>query len=84
MSNLAPLRTVKQVAEILQIRQHGVLTLIRTGDLPAVDISLTPGGKPRWRITDDDLQKFLRRRTRKLDPPRKRRRRRETAVTQYF
>jgi len=84
VSDLAPLRTVKQVAELLRIRQHGVLTLIRSGELPAADVSLHAGGKPRWRISADDLEAFVARRTRRPEPPRRRRRRANSAVTKYF
>ena len=84
ISPARPLLAVKQVAELLGIRQHGVLTLIRSGELPAIDVSLHPGGRPRWRISADDLETFLARRTRRPDPPRKRRRRASTAVTEYF
>lgn len=80
----ASLRTVKQIAELLRIRQHGVLALIHSGDLRAVDVSLRPGGRPRWRIAQGDLDDFLQRRTRQPDPPRRRRRKRDTTVTQYF
>jgi len=81
-----PLYTVKQVSELLAIRQHGVLALIRSGELVAADVAIHtgPSGKPRWRISPDDLESFLARRTRRPDPPRRRRRRASTAVTQYF
>ena len=78
----APALRVKQVAELLGIRQHGVLTLIKSGELSAFDVSLTPGGKPRWRILPEDLDSFLLRRTKQ--PPVPRRRRRKTAVKTYF
>ena len=78
------LYTVKQVAELLGIRQHGVLTLIRSGELLAIDVSLHPGGRPRWRISSDNLEAFLAKRTRRPEPPRRRRRRSNAAVTKYF
>ena len=79
-----PLHTVAQVAEILAIRRHGVTALIRSGELRAVDVSLTPGGRPRWRISQDDLDGFLLRRTHQAAPKRRRRRRKPQNVTQYF
>jgi hypothetical protein len=75
--------SVKQVAESLRIRAHGVLALIRNGELRAVDISIQPGGRPHWRILPDDLECFLLRRTRQPAAPR-RRRRKPTTVKQYF
>ena len=38
--------SVKQVAELLGIREHGVLSLIRSGELRGLDVSLQPGGRP--------------------------------------
>jgi len=80
----ASFKTVKQVAELLRVRQHAVLSLIDSGELAAADVSLHPGGKPRWRISADDLEAFLARRTRRPEPPRRRRRRANSAVTKYF
>lgn len=77
-------QTVRQVAETLGIRQHGILSLIRSGELHAVDVSLQPGGRPRWRIMPDDLEGFLLRRTHQAAAPRRRRRRPSSNVKQYF
>ena len=76
--------TVKQVAEQLGVGQHAVLALIRSGDLQAIDVSLQPGGRPRWRIMPDDLEGFLARRTHQAAAPRRRRRRKPTNVKAYF
>ena len=78
-----PFYTVKQVAELLGIRTHGVSALIRSGQLRAIDVSLTPGGKPRWRIMPDDLDAFVLRRTHQAPQPRRRRRKRPL-VKEYF
>ncbi len=45
--------SVRQIAERFHVGEHTVLAWIRLGELQAVDVSRTPGGKPRWRITDD-------------------------------
>jgi len=76
--------TVRQVAEQLAIGQHGVLALIRSGELRAVDVSQRSGGRPRWRIMPDDLEAFVSRRTHQPRAPQRRRRRRSTHVTEYF
>ena len=76
--------SVKEIAEVLQIRRHGVLTLIRSGQLRAADVSLTPGGRPRWRILPDDLNSFLLRRTHQARPPRRRRKRKPQPCKQWF
>ena len=77
------LLSVKNVAELLGIRQHAVLTLIHSGQLRAVDLSLVPGGRRRWRILPADLDDFITRRTHRPATPR-RRRRKPTTVKQYF
>jgi len=76
--------SVKRVAELLGIRTHGVLALIRSGELIAVDVSLVPGGRPHWRILADDFEGFIARRTRQPVAPRRRRRKHANNVKQYF
>jgi len=76
--------SVREVAELLGIRQHGVLSLIKSGQLSAIDVSLQPGGRPRWRITQEDFEGFLARRTFQSPVPQRRRRRHQTAVTEFF
>ncbi len=78
------LLSVKQVAEKLGMRTHGVLTLIRSGELRAIDVSLKPGGRPSWRILSEDLDSFILRRTFQASPPRQRRRKPRTTITEYF
>lgn len=77
--------SVKQVAQRLGIRRHSVLTLIHTGELRAVDVSITQGGRPTWRILVDDLDAFIGRRTFEKSPPRRRRKTKQLRpVKQYF
>lgn len=77
--------TVAQAAELLQVRVRQIQGLIRTGELRAVDVSLHSGGKPRWRISDAELQAFQVRRSNKPVPvPSRRKRRRSTNITEYF
>lgn len=76
--------SVKQVAEKLAIRTHLALALIRSGELRGVDVSLMPGGRPRWRILPDDLEVFLARRAHQTAAPRRRRRKLRTNVKAYF
>jgi transposase len=78
-----PMFSVREVAEIIGIRAHSVTALIRTRELRATDISLRPGGRPTWRVSRDELESFLRRRTQSVAPPRRRKRVGKT-VTQYF
>ena len=67
--------SVREVAAMLCIRTHGILSLIHQGELQAVDVSLVKGGRPRWRIMPDDLDGFLLRRKYQT-PVRQRRRKR--------
>ena len=76
--------TVQQVAQALRIRRHGVLALIKSGELRAVDVSLKPGGRPRWRVLPDDLDGFLTRRAHQPAIPRRRRRKPRSHVKDYF
>jgi hypothetical protein len=75
--------SVREVADQLGTRTHSVLTLIKTGQLRASDISLTPGGRPRWRIDPDDLSLYLARKTFQAPAPR-RRRKKPTNVKEFF
>ena len=76
--------SVKQVATMLGIRTHGVLSLIHSSQLRAVDVSLVPGGRRHWRVMPDDLDAFISRRTHAPATPRRRRRKRTSFVKQYF
>jgi len=80
----SPALSVKDVAKQLGLRTHSILTLIKNGSLVAVDVSLAPGGRPRWRILQDDLDGFLARRTRQTPTPRRRKRKQSTNIRQYF
>ena len=79
-----PALSVAQVAELRGIRTKGVLALIRSGQLRAVDVSLAPGGRPRWRILADDLDGFILRRTHDASTPRKRLRRKTKPARKWF
>jgi excisionase family DNA binding protein len=75
--------SVREVAELLGIRRHGILFLIKSGQLRACDVSLKLGGRPHWKILPSDLEAFLLRRTYQASPPR-RRRRNSSQVKAYF
>jgi hypothetical protein len=78
--------SVAEIAGLLKIRQHAVLSLIRAGQLRGVDVSLKGcnGQKPRWRILSDDFDNFLMRRTLQVAGPRQRRRKSKRNVTEFF
>lgn len=78
-----PALTVRMAAERLGLRGHAVLALIRSGALVASDVSLHPGGRPRWRITEEAIEDFLSARMHRVAVPRRRRRKPQN-VKAYF
>jgi excisionase family DNA binding protein len=80
--------TVREVCDRLRLsKPDSVLSSIKLGDLPAVDVSGSPG-RPTWRIRESDFEAWLERR-RAVPPaptPTRRTRARKLAggVTQYF
>lgn len=73
-----------QIAKMLGVYVDTPRTWIRTGQLRAVDVSTKPGGRPRYRVSSDDLDVFLLRRSIHAAPKTQRRRRQATDVTEYF
>ena len=61
--------TVEQVAKHLQVSPRHLRELIRAGALEAWNIGI-PGGRPRYRIEPDDLDRFIesQRRTVRAEP----------------
>ena len=56
----ANLMTAKEVAERLQVKSDRVRGWIRSGQLRGIDLSSNPGtGKPRFRVSQSDLEQFL-------------------------
>ena len=50
--------SVHDIAQRYAVSQHTVLRWIRTGDLRAIDVSRSRGGRPAWRVTQESLQAF--------------------------
>ena len=76
-------KTPPEIAKELRIRPDKVLTWIRSGELVAVNLAENIGGRPRWRISEADLQDFLRRRQ-ATPPPKQTRQRRAKPAKSYF
>lgn len=76
--------TVAEIAERYGVSQHTILGWIRTGELRAVDVSRNPGGRPRWRVTEESLAAFEALRTPTPVPQAKRRRRQDPAVHEFY
>ena len=67
--------TIDEVASKLSVDKRTVREWIRTGELRAVIVSRKRNSqKPRMRIFDDDLEKFLQARAVYVAPPVQRRR----------
>ena len=49
--------TLADVAEQLAIKSDQVYALVRSGELPAIQI----GGRNQWRVEVDELEKFIER-----------------------
>lgn len=70
------LMTPNQVAERLHVSHSTVVGWITAGLMPALDISRANSKRRMWRISDEDIAEFKRRRQPQLQPvtPRKPRR----------
>lgn len=71
--------TVPTVAASLGVNRDKILTLIKNGELIAINISLS--ARPRWRITQQALDAFLESRSSKSAPRRSTRRSSGTTST---
>ena len=64
MSMSVPYHTAQEVANRLCVKVDGVLGFIASGELVAVNVARSRSGlKPRWRISEEAVQDFLRSRT---------------------
>ncbi len=76
--------TVEQVAEIEGVHAETVLVWIRSGELTAHNASANPKSrKPRWRVTDADLNAFRMARQNGGTEPTATRRRKPAEIRQY-
>tara|TARA_A100001391_G_scaffold201427_1_gene188424 strand:- start:258 stop:515 length:258 start_codon:yes stop_codon:yes gene_type:complete len=78
--------TPPQAAQILGVKSDKVLAWIHAGELVAANLATNANGeRPRWRISEEDLGKFLiRRRHIAVPAPEPRRRRRAETAKPYF
>jgi excisionase family DNA binding protein len=76
--------TPQQIAERFKVGHATVLEWIRSGELAAVNVARSQGGKPRWRITSDALLAFeLLRQPQPRELPQRRRRKQADEVVFY-
>jgi len=76
--------TVRDLCDRYGVGEHTALGWIHGGELRAIDVSRSPGGKPRWRITAEALEVFEMARTHTPPAPRTRRRRRQPDVIEFY
>jgi hypothetical protein len=76
--------TPPEVGRMLRVKPDKVIRWIRAGELIASNLAERATGRPRWRITQEALDEFLRRRRAvSRANPVTRRRKREAEVTRY-
>ena len=51
--------TPPQIAELLAVDQEKVRDWIKSGQLDAYNVASTLNGKPRWRVSPEEFDKFL-------------------------
>lgn len=82
---MARLYKVQEITELFSVSEHTVGEWIKNGSLRAIDISRTPGGKARWRITQEALEAFQESRASQPPAPRaKRRPKRDDTVIAFY
>lgn len=55
-----PILTATEAAELLRVRHSKVYRLCESGELPARNMTETPGGRARWIISRQSIEDFLR------------------------
>lgn len=63
--------TPPEVAKMLRVRSSKITYWIASGELRAFNVTGKPGGRPRWRISEEALEEFKRDRTPHKAPPRR-------------
>jgi len=77
--------TVAEVADRLGVTTTLVRRWIHNGELRAIDVSGSPGGKrPTWRITLEAIHAFELRRSFTPPPPPTRRRKQQPEVIRFY
>ena len=79
--------TPPELAKRWGVAADKVLHLIHTGQLVGVNLACNPKGKPRWRISQSEIERFEQSRSSKPPLPKQRRQRRRAAVDvgkEYF
>ncbi len=76
---------VRDLTEKFSVSEHTVLEWIRSGELRAINVGVSPGKKkPRWRISESALAEFELARTASPPPTRTRRRKQPTDTIEFY
>jgi excisionase family DNA binding protein len=81
---LAEMISPPALAKKLRVHPDKIAQWIRTGELVAVNIATTPNGRPRYKIREEEVERFLESRSTKPPAPKPKRRRRATTQKKYF
>ena len=76
--------SVPEIARRYTCDPHKVAAWIRSGELRAVNLATSAGGRPRWRISPSDLALFEAARSAGPQPRTIRRRRRDPSIVEFF
>ena len=79
--------TPQQAAEILGVSDDGIVAMIHSGELVAVNVARAADSmRPRWRIAESDLGRFLiaRRHPASMEPNATKPKRTRQAVGDFF
>lgn len=76
--------TPPQIARRWGVKAEKVRTLIKAGELRAIDLATKRGGRPRYRVHEADLLVFERRREVRPLPKTQRRKRARADVIEFF
>ena len=85
-ATVSKMLTPPEAAKRLGVSPQTVIWWIRAGELPAINIGRRSARRPRFRITEDDFERFLegRRVQPATKPARRRRAARSQSIPDYF
>ena len=77
--------SIQEVSEQFRVSKQTVLGWIAAGELGAINVARTPGGRPRWRITPDAVRAFeMLREAQPPIPAPSKRRKRSAGVVEFY